>query len=129
MTGMTTILVSGDRRWTHPDRLAQVLDQTAAEAGGPVRLLVGDCPTGADRHALWWARQRGVAFQVFWARWKQMAAEGRPRRAPGRCATWPCWTPSTRPTAPAWWSPCTTTCPAPTAPASSYGPPAAAVMR
>jgi O-acetyl-ADP-ribose deacetylase (regulator of RNase III) len=83
MTGITTILVSGDRRWTHPDRLAQVLDQAAAEAGGPVRLLVGDCPTGADRHAARWARQRGVAFQVFPARWAQMAAEGRPRRAAG----------------------------------------------
>jgi hypothetical protein len=78
-----TILVSGDRRWTHPDRLAQVLDQAVAEADGPVRLLVGDCPTGADRHAARWARQRGVAFEVFRARWAQMAAEGRPRRAAG----------------------------------------------
>jgi hypothetical protein len=83
MTTATTILVSGDRRWTHPDRLAQVLDQAAAEAGGSVRLLVGDCPTGADRHAARWARQRGVAFQVFRARWRQMAAEGRPRQAAG----------------------------------------------
>jgi hypothetical protein len=83
MTGVTMILVSGDRRWTHPDRLAQVLDQAVAEAGGPVRLLVGDCPTGADRHAVRWARQRGVAFEVFPARWAQMAAEGRPRQAAG----------------------------------------------
>jgi O-acetyl-ADP-ribose deacetylase (regulator of RNase III) len=83
MTSVTTILVTGDRGWTHPDRLAQVLDQAAAEAGGPLRLLVGDCPTGADRHALRWARQRGVAFQVFPARWDQMAAEGRPRQAAG----------------------------------------------
>jgi O-acetyl-ADP-ribose deacetylase (regulator of RNase III) len=83
MTTVTTILVTGDRRWTHPDRLAQVLDQTAAKAGGPVRLLVGDCPTGADRHALRWARHRGVAFEVFPARWQQMAAEGKPRRAAG----------------------------------------------
>jgi O-acetyl-ADP-ribose deacetylase (regulator of RNase III) len=83
MTAATTILVSGDRRWMHPDRLAQVLDQAVAEAGGPVRLLVGDCPTGADRHAARWARQRGIAFQVFPARWEQMAAEGRPRRAAG----------------------------------------------
>ncbi|HEU4399204.1 MAG TPA: SLOG family protein, partial [Actinomycetota bacterium] len=79
----TTILLTGDRRWTHPDRLAQELDRAAAEAGGPVRLLVGDCPTGADRHALRWARQRGVAFEVFRARWQQMAAEGKPRRAAG----------------------------------------------
>jgi O-acetyl-ADP-ribose deacetylase (regulator of RNase III) len=83
MTAMTTILVTGDQRWTHPDRLAQTLDQATAEAAGPLRLLVGDCPTGADRHAARWARQRGVAFQVFPARWNQMAAEGRPRRAAG----------------------------------------------
>jgi hypothetical protein len=83
MTAPTTILVTGDRRWRHPDRLAQVLDQAAAEAGGRVRLLVGDCPTGADRHAARWARQRGVPVQVFRARWAQMAAEGRPRRAAG----------------------------------------------
>jgi O-acetyl-ADP-ribose deacetylase (regulator of RNase III) len=82
-TTTTTILVTGDRRWTHPDRLAQVLDQAAAEAAGPVRLLVGDCPTGADRHAVRWARHRGVAFEVFPARWQQMAAEGKPRRAAG----------------------------------------------
>jgi O-acetyl-ADP-ribose deacetylase (regulator of RNase III) len=83
MTAPTTVLVSGDRRWTHPDRLAQVLDQAVVEAGGSVRLLVGDCPTGADRHALRWARQRGIPVQVFPARWGQMAAEGKPRRAAG----------------------------------------------
>jgi bifunctional DNA primase/polymerase-like protein/SLOG family YspA-like protein len=83
MTTPTTILVTGDRRWTRPDRLARVLDQAAAEAGGRVRLLVGDCPTGADRHAVRWVRRRGVPFQVFRARWAQMAAEGRPRKAAG----------------------------------------------
>jgi O-acetyl-ADP-ribose deacetylase (regulator of RNase III) len=83
MTTPATILASGDRRWTHPDRLAQVLDQAVVEAGGSVRLLVGDCPTGADRHALRWARQSGIPVQVFPARWGQMAAEGKPRRAAG----------------------------------------------
>jgi O-acetyl-ADP-ribose deacetylase (regulator of RNase III) len=83
VTAPTTILVTGDRRWPHPDRLAQVLDQAAVEATGPVRLLIGDCPTGADRHAVRWARHRGVAFEVFRARWDAMAAEGRPRRAAG----------------------------------------------
>jgi hypothetical protein len=83
VTAPTTILVTGDRRWTHTDRLDHVLDRAAADAAGPVRLLVGDCPTGADRHAVRWARHRGVAFRVFRARWQQMAAEGRPRRAAG----------------------------------------------
>jgi O-acetyl-ADP-ribose deacetylase (regulator of RNase III) len=83
VTAPTTILVAGDRRWTDPDRLAQALDQATAEAAGPVRLLVGDCPTGADRHALRWARQHGVPVEVFRARWDAMAAEGKPRQAAG----------------------------------------------
>jgi hypothetical protein len=68
MTAQHMILVTGSRHWSHPERLAQTLDQVAAQAAGPVRLLVGDCPTGADRHALRWAQRRGVPVQVFPAR-------------------------------------------------------------
>jgi YspA, cpYpsA-related SLOG family len=82
-TPQTTILVTGGRDWTHPDRLAAVLDQTAAAAGGRVRLLVGDCPSGADQHARTWASRRGLPVQVLAARWDEMAAEGKPRRAAG----------------------------------------------
>jgi hypothetical protein len=83
ITPQTTILVTGGRDWADPDRLAAVLDQTAAAAGGRVRLLVGDCPTGADQHARTWATRRGVPVEVLAARWQEMAAEDRPRRAAG----------------------------------------------
>jgi hypothetical protein len=76
-----TILVTGGRDWPDPDRLVAVLDH--ATAGEQVRLLVGDCPTGADQHARAWAERRGVPVEVLPARWEQMAAEGKPLRAAG----------------------------------------------
>jgi hypothetical protein len=76
-----TILVTGGRDWPDSDRLAEVLDHAAG--GEQVRLLVGDCPTGADGHARAWAERRGVPAEVLPARWEQMAAEGKPRRAAG----------------------------------------------
>jgi O-acetyl-ADP-ribose deacetylase (regulator of RNase III) len=83
MTVPTTILVTGDRRWSHFDRLTETLAQVSREAAGRIRLLVGDCPTGADQQARIWTRQHGVPLAVFRARWAEMAAEGKPRRAAG----------------------------------------------
>jgi hypothetical protein len=78
-----TVLVTGARDWSADRRVAEVLDQAAEQvAGGEVRLLVGDAP-GADAHARAWAEARGVPVEVFQARWAQMAAEGKPRRAAG----------------------------------------------
>ena len=82
-TPQTTILVTGGRDWDDPGRLTAVLDQTTATVGGRVRLLVGDCPTGADQHARTWATKRSIPAEVLAARWEQMAAEGKPRRAAG----------------------------------------------
>jgi hypothetical protein len=82
MTLPRTILVTGARDWRGARRVAEVLDQAAAQAAGGVRLLVGDAP-GADAHARAWAEIRGVPVEVFQARWAQMAVEGKPRRAAG----------------------------------------------
>jgi hypothetical protein len=82
MTYSRTILVTGARDWPDGRRVAEVLDQAAERAAGRVRLLVGDAP-GADAHARAWAEARGVPAEVFAARWSQMAAEGKPRRAAG----------------------------------------------
>ncbi len=76
-----TILVTGGRDWPDPERLAAVLDHAAG--GEQVRLLVGDCPTGADQQARAWAERRGIPAEVIPARWQQMAVEGKPRRAAG----------------------------------------------
>jgi hypothetical protein len=82
MTLPRTILVTGARDWRDARRVAEVLDQAAAQAEDGVRLLVGDAP-GADAHARAWAEARGVPAEVFEARWARMAAEGKPRRAAG----------------------------------------------
>jgi hypothetical protein len=82
MTPPRTILVTGARDWREPCRVVEVLDQAAAQGKGGVRLLVGDAP-GADAHARAWAEVRGVPVEVFGARWAQMPAEGKPRRAAG----------------------------------------------
>jgi Bifunctional DNA primase/polymerase, N-terminal/YspA, cpYpsA-related SLOG family len=82
MTLPRTILVTGARDWSAGRRVVEVLDQAAARAEGGVRLLVGDAP-GADAHARAWAEARGVPVEVFQARWVQMTAEGKSRRAAG----------------------------------------------
>jgi len=82
MTLPRTILVTGARDWRDARHVTEVLDQAAEQAEGGVRLLVGDAP-GADAHARAWAEARGVPVEVFPARWAQMAAEGKPRRAAG----------------------------------------------
>jgi hypothetical protein len=82
MTLPRTILVTGVRDWSADRRVAEVLDQAAEQAEGGVRLLVGDA-LGADAHARAWAEARGVPVEVFHARWAQMPAEGKPRRAAG----------------------------------------------
>jgi hypothetical protein len=78
-----TILVTGGRTWSDFDRLTTTLDEAASRARGPVRLLVGDCPTGADQQARIWARRREVSAEVFRARWDEMEVEGKPRKAAG----------------------------------------------
>jgi hypothetical protein len=82
MTMPRTILVTGARDWPGARRVVEVLDQAAAQAEGRVRLLVGDA-RGVDAHARAWAEALGVPVEVFQARWAQMAAEGKPRRAAG----------------------------------------------
>jgi Bifunctional DNA primase/polymerase, N-terminal/YspA, cpYpsA-related SLOG family len=77
-----TVLVTGARDWSADRRVAEVLDQAAEIAGAGVRLLVGDAP-GADAHARAWAERRGVPVEVVPARWAQMAAAGKSRRAAG----------------------------------------------
>jgi hypothetical protein len=87
-----TIVVTGGRDWAHPDRLTRVLDQTAA--GEQVRLLVGDCPTGADQHTRAWAMRTPQSSSLARSVAPNSSRPNRPlrRRSRGYAATyrWHC---------------------------------------
>lgn len=48
--------ITGERDWDHPDRVRFILDRFSRELlEFPLSLYVGDCETGADKHARdWW---------------------------------------------------------------------------
>lgn len=83
-----TVVVTGDRDWAHPAMLHLVLGGLAlgydrAACGPGFQVFVGDCPTGADAQALQFCERGEMAHRVFRARWDEMEAEGKPRRAGG----------------------------------------------
>jgi hypothetical protein len=77
-----TILVAGSRDWSDSQRLTETLDRAATQAGGGVRLLVGDAP-GADAHARVWADRHGVPVEIFEAPWNREAGKGEPDHVAG----------------------------------------------
>ncbi len=83
-----TVVVTGDRNWTHPKMLRLVivglaLGYLADDGASGFELLVGDCPTGADQETRGVCERASIPHRVFHARWDQMAAEGKPRNAAG----------------------------------------------
>lgn len=69
------IVVTGGRDYADKDHIWQQLDGHA-----PEMLYVGCCPTGADAHALAWAKTRGVDYCVFYANWDVYGKSAGPRR-------------------------------------------------
>lgn len=70
---MTRILVTGSRVWPDAEAVRDALNEalTAARARGEtLTVVVGDCPTGADAHALKWALRSGVRSEVHVADWR-----------------------------------------------------------
>lgn len=45
---MKTIMVTGSRDWTDLNVICNALQEAVEDLGEPVRLIHGDCPTGAD---------------------------------------------------------------------------------
>ena len=58
------VCVTGSRNWCDADLLRLVLTRFR-----PVRIGVGDCPTGADPLALAWAEDNAYAWQQYKADW------------------------------------------------------------
>lgn len=75
------ILVTGDRRWTDRNRIAQILRMyLLAEAKGTVWMDVGDC-SGADRLAAAVATEIGVlSVSVHAADWDRLGKAAGPMR-------------------------------------------------
>jgi hypothetical protein len=77
------ILVTGSRHWDDTDTICDALDnavETAILQGREPVLVVGDCPTGADRIAYRWATAARVPTDVHIANWRDYGKAAGPRR-------------------------------------------------
>lgn len=73
------LIVTGGRRYTDADTLRAVLDRALARRPD-LHLVLGDCPTGADAGAWWWAVERGVPHERHIAHWRRYGDAAGPRR-------------------------------------------------
>lgn len=74
-----TIIVTGGRDYDDAERLTAVLDSLNLWHG-PLYVVEGDCPTGADAGARWWRVMRGVAGRSFPADWDRHGRAAGPIR-------------------------------------------------
>lgn len=65
------VLVTGSRNWKDWIVLCKTLNRIDKE-GGPITVVHGACPTGADRMADDWARQLGRPVERYPAQWKTL---------------------------------------------------------
>jgi hypothetical protein len=63
------VLVTGSRGWTDRPTLCAALNKVEAEAGEPIAVVHGACPTGADRMADEWAGLLGRRTERHPAQW------------------------------------------------------------
>lgn len=63
------LLVTGSRDLTDPAGRALVQNALTEHGAFPLILVVGDCPTGADRYARAWGRQLADDVEVYQADW------------------------------------------------------------
>jgi hypothetical protein len=83
VTAPYRILVTGSRDWPDTDAICNALDQAVREVPPHTRdiwLVVGDCPTGADRIAYQWARAACMTVDCFEANWAAHGKAAGPRR-------------------------------------------------
>ncbi|MFD5675576.1 SLOG family protein [Streptomyces sp. NPDC127040] len=77
------ILVTGSRDWDDTDAVCRALGEAVQEIPPHTRdiwLVVGDCPTGADRIAYQWARAARMTVDRFEADWAAHGRAAGPRR-------------------------------------------------
>lgn len=83
MTAPYRILVTGSRTWTDTDAICSALDAAVLAIPPHTRdvwLVVGDCPTGADRIAYQWAVAAMIPIDAHIADWTTHGKAAGPRR-------------------------------------------------
>ncbi len=73
------ILVTGSRSYTDKDKVAQVLNRFN-KSRYAMKVIVGDCPTGADKFVRDWCGENEVECQVFTADWDKHGRAAGPIR-------------------------------------------------
>lgn len=74
-----TIILAGGRDYDDAARLTAALDSLLGWHG-PIRLVEGGCPTGADAGARWWRVMRGVDGKTYPADWDRHGRSAGPIR-------------------------------------------------
>lgn len=88
-TGHTRVIVCGSRAWTDEAAVRTALTRAWREAGQPLVVVHGACPTGADRIASEWAREHqhaGIVEERHPADWKGLGRMAGPLRNRAMCA-------------------------------------------
>lgn len=81
------ILVTGSRDWSDTDTICDALDAASHAGSSEIRLVVGDCSTGADRIAYQWATAAMVPIDIHRADWSSHGKAAGPRRNAAMVAT------------------------------------------
>ncbi|WP_263974389.1 DUF2493 domain-containing protein [Streptomyces triticiradicis] len=84
--GPFRVLVTGSRDWPHPEQVHRELSLARQTVPGPLVVVHGACPTGADRAAADWttgmrrADQDTVTVEAHPANWRRHGKAAGPRR-------------------------------------------------
>lgn len=82
-TGHTRVIVTGSRGWADEAAVRTALTRAWREAGQPLVVVHGACPTGADRIASEWAREHehaGIVEERHPADWRSLGRSAGPTR-------------------------------------------------
>lgn len=74
------VLVTGARNWTDREAVWNALSDCALSGDGLSLVLVGDCPTGADRFAREWCEATTTPVRVYKADWQAHGRRAGPLR-------------------------------------------------
>lgn len=77
---MSRVIVCGSRTWSDLEPIDEALTCLNSGIDGPLVVVHGGCPSGADRLANEWAKASAVKVEVFPAHWDRYGASAGPKR-------------------------------------------------